>query len=148
MTEKKPFSLTDFYAERTPAAGEASIPRFSVRPPEEPVRATTVGVTRAALAPWQHRRPSRAPGSGAPRLDRPVTVMTSACLAWQGTPCWTCSERCPVPGAIVLDRGRPRIDLARCDGCGECVLACPAPHNALKLAEHVSPRADVEEEKA
>lgn len=128
------FSLTDFYAKRTP--GGAAIPSFAVRAPTLPVPTTNVGVTRASHAPWELARGPRE--DGAPKLGGPVAVVRSACLAWQGSPCWTCSERCPVEGAIALEAGRPIIDPRVCDGCGECVAACPAPHNALKLAEHVT----------
>lgn len=134
--EGTPFSLGDFYAKRAPRATSASIPRFSVRAPDAPLETTSVGVTRAALPPWELRREARA--GGAPKLGGLVMVVRSACLAWGGTSCWTCSERCPVEGAITLDAGRPTIDVTRCDGCGECVAACPAPTNALKLAEHAT----------
>lgn len=132
--EPRPFSLGDFYAERSSPTQGAPLPQFPVRAPAPEHTTTSVGVTRPALPPWHLRREPRS--VPVPKLGGPVTVVRSACLAWQGSPCWTCSERCPVEGAISLDAGRPRIDVARCDGCGECVAACPAPHNALKLAEH------------
>lgn len=133
------FSLAGFYAKRAPGPPGAAIPTFEVRAPASPVPTTRVGVTRAARPPWELSRGRRA--EGAPRLGGPVAVVRSACLAWQGSPCWTCSERCPVEGAITLDAGKPTVDVERCDGCGECVAACPAPHNALKLAAHVHPQA-------
>lgn len=43
------FSLTDFYAKRTPAG--AAIPSFAVRAPALPVPTTNVGVTRASRPP-------------------------------------------------------------------------------------------------
>lgn len=55
------------------------------------------------------------------------------CLAHQGTTCTSCSERCPVPHAIVLDRGRPRIAAEACTGCGVCHHVCPAPRNAVMI---------------
>jgi len=133
------FSLAGFYAKRAPGPSGAgtAIPTFEVRAPASPVPTTRVGVTRAALPPWELSRGRRA--EGAPALGGPVAVVQSSCLAWQGSPCWTCSERCPVEGAITLDAGKPTVDIERCDGCGECVAACPAPHNALKLAAHVRP---------
>ncbi|MCY1075671.1 4Fe-4S binding protein [Archangium lansingense] len=60
-------------------------------------------------------------------------VRPQQCLAWQGSFCSTCSERCPVEGAITLESGRPHVEEARCNGCGLCVQVCPAPLNALEL---------------
>jgi Pyruvate/2-oxoacid:ferredoxin oxidoreductase delta subunit len=129
---EKTFSLDAFYARRDTVPPE--LPHFAVRAPLGHVETTSVGVPRAALAPGEVSREQR--GHAAAALGGPVTIIRSACLAWQGTSCWTCSERCPVEGAIVLDAGRPTVDTARCNGCGECVASCPATHNAIKLAVH------------
>jgi Na+-translocating ferredoxin:NAD+ oxidoreductase RNF subunit RnfB len=59
-------------------------------------------------------------------------IVMRDCLAWQGTTCSTCRERCPVIGAIRLDRGRPSVEAAVCTGCGDCVAACPAPRPAIR----------------
>lgn len=53
------------------------------------------------------------------------------CMAQTG--CATCAERCPVPGAIVRDGGRPRVVQEACTGCGICQHVCPAPSNAIIL---------------
>jgi MauM/NapG family ferredoxin protein len=55
------------------------------------------------------------------------------CLAHQDTTCTSCVERCPSPGALVLETGRPRIIPDRCTGCGVCQHVCPAPRNAILL---------------
>ena len=55
------------------------------------------------------------------------------CLAYQNSFCSTCVERCPVPGAIVTERGAPRIDPSACTGCRVCADVCPAPLNAIQL---------------
>lgn len=55
------------------------------------------------------------------------------CLAHRGEFCATCSERCPVPGAVVVTNGRPRIDASVCVGCGACAFSCPAPGNAIAV---------------
>jgi len=49
-----------------------------------------------------------------------------SCLAWTGSFCTVCSERCPEPDAIWLDLAQPIIDEDRCTGCGVCVQVCPA----------------------
>lgn len=58
-------------------------------------------------------------------------VIPSACLAHQRVLCSSCAERCPVAGALRIVAGKPVVDAARCDGCGECARACPAPGGAL-----------------
>jgi len=52
-----------------------------------------------------------------------------ACLARRGIECRICGEACtagairfsPQPGGAA----RPRIDAARCNGCGQCLPGCP-----------------------
>ncbi len=78
-----------------------------------------------------HATPSTKPRIAA--NEQVVQLRPSACLAFRGTLCTVCVERCPVPGAIVLDRGRPKIVESLCTGCGDCVARCPAPINALAL---------------
>lgn len=55
------------------------------------------------------------------------------CLAHHSTTCTVCSERCPVDGAIQVERGKPVIDEQVCTGCGVCRYVCPAPENAILL---------------
>ena len=107
------FSLEAFYSART-QSGEVtgqSLPVFSLR---EGLVVPQDGVSRI--------------GRG-----RAVRVRPLLCLAWQGSFCSTCSERCPVEDAIVLELGRPRVVEARCNGCGLCVQVCPAPLNAFEF---------------
>lgn len=66
-----------------------------------------------------------------PRRMGMARIDTQVCLAHQGTFCSTCREQCPVPGAIHVEAGRPRIDEDACTGCGVCSFVCPAPHNAI-----------------
>jgi ferredoxin-type protein NapG len=68
--------------------------------------------------------------------DAPVamglaSIRRSYCIAWEGTLCTVCSERCPVEGAIRVERGRPTVVDDRCTGCGVCQHVCPAPYNAV-----------------
>ncbi|MCC6358981.1 MAG: 4Fe-4S binding protein [Phycisphaerales bacterium] len=57
------------------------------------------------------------------------------CLAYTGSFCTVCSERCPVPGAIELSQGTPTIRAERCTGCGVCAEVCPAPANAIVVMQ-------------
>ena len=76
------------------------------------------------------------------RVDRPARVVArlvpGTCLGPTSF-CRVCAERCPVR-AIVFDGGRPRIDETRCDGCGECECACPAPGGAITCVPNVAGR--------
>lgn len=106
------FSLDGFYEKRA-ARGEATggvVPSFRVRDGGVSTATTRVGVTRA--------------------VEGVVRIREADCLASTSF-CTVCSERCPVPGAIVVELGRPRVDPAHCDGCGVCVGVCPAPINAF-----------------
>jgi ferredoxin len=108
------FSLEAFYSARA-QSGETTgshLPVFSLR---EGLIVPQEGVSRVGMAP------------------RPVRIRPQLCLAWQGSFCSTCSERCPVEDAIVIESGRPRVVEARCNGCGLCVQACPAPLDALEF---------------
>ena len=57
------------------------------------------------------------------------------CLAYQGGICFTCSERCPVPGAITTKLGIPTVHADLCTGCRICHDLCPAPRNAILMVE-------------
>jgi len=75
---------------------------------------------------------------GVLRAGRPLKMGTAwidrmNCLAWSGSFCTVCSERCPVPGAISLEQGRPSVVESVCTGCGVCHGVCPAPVNAIGI---------------
>jgi ferredoxin-type protein NapG len=77
-------------------------------------------------------------GPGVLTLSRGVKMGTakiapSACIAYRGVLCTSCVDRCPVPGAMELVHGRPRILADACTGCGVCHEVCPAPRNAVLL---------------
>jgi Pyruvate/2-oxoacid:ferredoxin oxidoreductase delta subunit len=79
----------------------------------------------------------RIPGYPVPAIGT-AHIQAIDCLAHQGSTCSSCHERCPVPEAIILDRGRPQVVADHCTGCGICHQVCPAPRNAvimLPLAE-------------
>lgn len=69
----------------------------------------------------------------APTRIAVATIRQFDCLAYGGTFCSICSERCPAPGAIVRVDGKPRIVEDACTGCGTCQHVCPAPRNAILL---------------
>jgi ferredoxin len=60
-------------------------------------------------------------------------ILDRFCLAWQGSFCSVCSERCPVDGAITIEQGKPRVNPDFCTGCKICHDVCPAPKNAVFL---------------
>lgn len=60
-------------------------------------------------------------------------ILDRFCLAYQGSFCSVCSERCPVDGAITIEQGKPRINPDFCTGCRICHEVCPAPKNAVFL---------------
>jgi len=73
---------------------------------------------------------------GVLRADQPMKmgvawIQNEACLAYTGSFCSVCSERCPVEGAITVSMGKPRILENVCTGCGVCASVCPAPTNAV-----------------
>lgn len=80
------------------------------------------------------------PGPMRPGRAGTFAISEQHCIAWKGTSCSTCRERCPVAGALSVVNGRPTIDAAVCTGCGDCVAVCPAPILAIRfVAQKVSP---------
>jgi ferredoxin len=111
-----------------PAAPEAS---YEVRP-----AATVAHFERSGTPPKltpSGSTPFSAP-SAAP-LAAPLLAVIAGrfCLAYRHSFCSVCRERCPVPGAVVVERGLPRIDPTLCNGCRICHEVCPAPVNAIRL---------------
>lgn len=139
-TQPKGFSLEAFYSARE-QSGEGRtggrIPVFSLR---EGLAVPQEGVSRIGMAPTAPT-PAGAPAaipiaaghSAAPTAGMTVRVRPQLCLAWQGSFCSTCSERCPVEGAITVELGRPRVMEQKCNGCGLCVQVCPAPLNGFEF---------------
>lgn len=69
------------------------------------------------------------------RTDKVAVIQGRYCLAYQNEYCSVCYERCPVPYAIQLNDGVPRIVLETCTGCGVCRDVCPAPENAILMTD-------------
>lgn len=65
------------------------------------------------------------------RAPQLALILDRFCLAWQGSFCSVCVERCPEPGAIPTEKGKPRVNPDLCTGCGICHDVCPAPKNAV-----------------
>ena len=71
-------------------------------------------------------------GLGPPyaRPARPLARVSDSCFELQGIVCGNCRDACATHAVRFLPLGagtsKPVIDPARCDGCGECVSACPA----------------------
>lgn len=61
-------------------------------------------------------------------------VDQDSCLAYNRSFCSVCAERCPVDGAIEVERGKPTIIADNCTGCGICHSVCPSPVNAITLS--------------
>ena len=81
-------------------------------------------------SPAEPPAPMRVPADDTPQL---ALILDRFCLAWQGSFCSVCVERCPEPGAILTEKGKPRVDPDRCTGCRICHDVCPAPKNAVFL---------------
>ncbi len=86
-------------------------------------------------APWEARARAALAAELAPREAR---VLPFECIG-PASFCTVCVERCPVPGALEIIAGRPRVDPSRCDGCGACEEGCPAPRKAIVVAPRWSP---------
>tara|TARA_B100001964_G_C14089331_1_gene534085 strand:- start:318 stop:953 length:636 start_codon:yes stop_codon:yes gene_type:complete len=76
--------------------------------------------------------------AGVLRSDAPVAmglakIDSIACLAFRGTVCTVCVERCPVDQCMTMEAGRPKINAETCTGCGVCLYVCPAPGPAIHL---------------
>jgi len=67
--------------------------------------------------------------------NRVAVIQGRYCLAYQGNFCSVCYERCPVPNALQINEGMPRVVLEICTGCGVCHDVCPAPQNAVLITE-------------
>ena len=135
------FSLDVFYAQRGAAPMPPAPDQFTVRGDHAAVPSTRIGAGSIgeASAPSAAFEPPAPSQRTAARLDPGwlPEVLPARCLARSF--CMICVERCPTPGAIAFAGGSPRIDPARCDGCGICVMVCPAPTLAFQLVRREAP---------
>jgi ferredoxin len=79
---------------------------------------------------WKPAIQNSQDGCSPPQL---ALILDRFCLAHQGSFCSVCSERCPEPGAILTEMGKPRVNPDLCTGCRICHDVCPAPKNAVFL---------------
>lgn len=76
-------------------------------------------------------RETAVPPEPKPPAGEIALILDRFCLAHQGSFCSVCVERCPEPGAIVTEQGKPRIVPDLCTGCRICHDVCPAPRKAV-----------------
>jgi len=80
------------------------------------------------------------PEPGAEEAEAPLPLLARVridperCLPYSGPECGACRDSCPVAGALVWERERPRIDDARCVGCALCREACVVSPRAIRVA--------------
>ena len=60
------------------------------------------------------------------------------CRTTKGDTCTLCSERCPTDAiSLVVDEegqvAHPKVDAAKCVGCGRCENYCPAERKAIRV---------------
>ena len=67
-----------------------------------------------------------------PRLAT-ATLDTRTCLPWSGPECGACQGSCPIQGALLWQREKPRIDPEQCTGCGLCREACIVEPKAITI---------------
>ena len=77
--------------------------------------------------------PTPAPAPSIDEVPQLALILDRFCLAYQGSFCSVCSERCPETGAITVEQGKPRVNPDLCTGCRICHEVCPAPKNAVFL---------------
>lgn len=82
------------------------------------------------------------------RVIGPAEVDVDTCLLAQGRECTACIKHCPYDALAMhsLDGGfsnLPRVDLAKCTGCGACQAVCPVrPHRAIRVVAQPGKRFD------
>jgi len=80
------------------------------------------------------------------RVIGPAEVDLDTCLLVNGRECTACIKRCPYEAVAMQssDGGftnLPRVDLAKCTGCGACEAACPVrPRRAIRVVPDDRPR--------
>ena len=100
----------------------------------QPVKRAAAAAAPTPMTPAQPaQRPAAAPPPPPGAYSHIAVIAGRECLAYQGTTCTTCVDRCPVPGALVLVQGLPRVEPSICTGCRLCHEVCPAPGLAIRI---------------
>jgi len=88
----------------------------------------------AACEPGALEQPQSPPA--APTLPRMAVarVNIQACLPYSGPECGACASSCPVPGAMLWEQEKPRIDPDQCTGCAMCREACILDTKAIEIS--------------
>ncbi len=122
VLEGRPTHAPSGAVDPTPDAEPAPDDVGEAGPGAEPGEAHVAGPGETGAIPAETVEPVE------PRVAR---IQPAACIAYRGSFCTVCVERCPEPGAITSEYGRPTIVEDLCTGCGECVSRCPAPITAI-----------------
>ena len=75
------------------------------------------------------------------KYDKPKAVIE----CFEGIPCNPCEKCCPL-GAITIGddiTNLPKLDLAKCTGCGRCVVSCPGMACFLINMNYSNTRAEI-----
>ncbi|MGC3957809.1 MAG: 4Fe-4S binding protein [Verrucomicrobiota bacterium] len=89
---------------------------------------SVVDTSKALAGGGVGKASSRAPAVEA--QAKVAIIQGRFCLAYTSF-CTVCSERCPVPSAMKVEKGIPMVIADVCTGCGICHDVCPAPTNAV-----------------
>jgi len=71
-------------------------------------------------------------------------INTQTCLPYTGPECGACASSCPVPGALLWDMEKPRIDPEVCVGCSLCREVCIANPKAVTIKSLLQQQSDSE----
>jgi len=71
-----------------------------------------------------------------------ASIDSSRCLPYSGPECGACADSCPVPGALLWEGPKPRIEASACTGCGLCREACITEPKSVRIETLPPPDSD------